>query len=175
MKTLQFTNNRANVSRGYQLPDGRIIVIDNGGKMMMNFATPFNLETGEVGETPAYTPSVKDLPAIPQGFTTLNNLIKNGIGKEVFPYNEYDIDLGRVHLEKHQIEKICKEFRENGFEVTEEAILHNYAAWCGDLKSGYRDEKNGYHLFSPCGCNPFSLRATTLEPICSDWQTTYMC
>ena len=42
----------------------------------------------------------------------------------------------------------------------------------GDLKSGYRDEKNGYHLFTPCGCNPLSLRATSLEKEL-DWQTTY--
>ena len=40
------------------------------------------------------------------------------------------------------------------------------------LKSGYRDEKNGYHLFTPCGCNPLSFRVSSLEPEL-DWQITY--
>ena len=38
-----------------------------------------------------------------------------------------------------------------------------------------RDEENGYHLFTPCGGNPFDLRATTLEECCADWQITYLC
>ena len=36
-----------------------------------------------------------------------------------------------------------------------------------------RDDGNGYHLFSPCGCNPLSVRLSTLHDLCSDWQVTY--
>lgn len=57
---------------------------------------------------------------------------------------------------------------------TREAVLHNFRAWSGDLKSGFRDDRNGYHLFTPCGCNPLSFRATSLEPEL-DWQKTYEC
>ena len=66
-----------------------------------------------------------------------------------------------------------KEFKDNGLNVTKEAIMHNYQAWRFDEKSGYRDEENNYHLFSPCGCNPLSFRATTLHEKCADWQHTY--
>ena len=71
------------------------------------------------------------------------------------------------------IDAVIAEFEDAGYKVTEAAILHNYYAWSADLKAGYRDEANGYHLFSPCGHNPFILRATTLHPLCADWQTTY--
>lgn len=37
------------------------------------------------------------------------------------------------------------------------------------------DTRRGTHLFTPCGGNPFSLRATTLEECCRDWQKTYTC
>lgn len=78
------------------------------------------------------------------------------------------------NLYKKDIKNIIKEFAENGLNVTEEAIIHNYECWLGDLKSGFRDEKNGSHLFTPCRCNPLQFHATSLEkhPTC-DWQTTY--
>lgn len=65
------------------------------------------------------------------------------------------------------------EFYKHGFDVTLEAIAHNYEAWCRDLKSGYLDEENRYHLFTPCGCNMLSFRAS--EYVGKDWQTTYTC
>ena len=76
-------------------------------------------------------------------------------------------------LTTKEIDSIIQDFKDNGFNVTKEAILHNYDAWLHDQKSGYRDENNNYHLFSPCGCNPLSFRATTLHEKCSDWQHTY--
>ena len=84
------------------------------------------------------------------------------------------IELGKLK-DEGKIKKIIAEFRENGFNITREAILHNYKAWRYDMKSGYRDEENNYHLFSPCGCNPLSFRATTLHKNCADWQHTYTC
>jgi hypothetical protein len=77
-------------------------------------------------------------------------------------------------LTKKDIKNIIKEFAENNLSVSEEAIINNYECWLGDLKSGFRDEKNGTHLFTPCRCNPLQFYATTLEnhPTC-DWQTTY--
>ena len=109
---------------------------------------------------------------------TLNDLYANGtLGKEGSCIeNEYRVDLGyRPNLSDSKIKKIIAEFKKNGFNLTKEAILHNYDAWRYDMKSGYRDEVNNYHLFSPCGCNPLSFRATTLHEKCADWQHTYTC
>lgn len=76
--------------------------------------------------------------------------------------------------ERIDLVAIQKEFIDNGFNVTMEALRHNYEAWYYDLKSGYRDEENGYHLFSPCGCNPLSFSASELIEG-NDWQITYVC
>lgn len=89
--------------------------------------------------------------------------------------NEFRLQLKQHYLTKKDIDNIIKKFKKNGFNITREAIEHNYLAWRSDMKSGYRDEVNNYHLFSPCGCNPLSFRASTLHPKCEDWQTTYFC
>ena len=114
-------------------------------------------------------------PEIPD----LNELVSSGLVREATVYRCHDIDLPKfrdcraTHAfgQKH-IRQVLDEFREHGFNVTREAVMHNYKAWYADLKSGYRDEENGYHLFTPCGCNPLSFRVTSLED-CLDWQTTY--
>lgn len=183
MDKIKFVKSRFETSRGFQLNDGRIIAINdvvNGETTLaLCFDTPFSLETGEI------LPKIcnpkrrgkNGLPDdAPEGFTTLNNLKAQGLGHEVFCYEEYDIDLGdRPTMDDKQIAKVIAEFEDAGFKVTKDAILHNFYAWSGSLKSAYRDEKNGYHLFSPCGGNPFILRATTLHPLCDDWQITYVC
>lgn len=111
---------------------------------------------------------------------TFNDLVSEGIVKVVscierkFDMNNIYQDRYRVsNLSEKKLKSIINKFKKNGFNVTREAILHNFSCWLGDLKSGYRDEENGYFLFSPCGCNPLSFRATTLHPKCADWQTTY--
>lgn len=108
---------------------------------------------------------------------TFNDLYANGILKEEGTCIEkkYDYFINKETLSERDIDDILREFKENGFNITKEAILHNYDAWLCDEKSGYRDEVNNYHLFSPCGCNPLSFRATTLHEKCSDWQHTYTC
>lgn len=108
---------------------------------------------------------------------TLNDL-KHRMGVSVedgHPYREYDIDFpdNVRELTPERAQEVVLEFNANGIPVTMEAVMHNYAAWHADFKSGYRGE--GFHLFTPCGCNPLSFRATTLDPSCDDWQTTYMC
>lgn len=110
----------------------------------------------------------------------MEDLVEQGIVKVVSCIERtFDIDdvyqnRFRVkNLSEKKIQSIINKFKKNGFNVTKEAIMHNFSCWMGDLKSGYRDEKNNYHLFSPCGCNPLSFRATTLHPKCEDWQTTY--
>lgn len=69
---------------------------------------------------------------------------------------------------------VIDEFKEHGFHVTVDAIMHNYAAWCADFKSGYRDDENDVFLFTPCGCNDLCFNATHLEKDCEGWQQTYM-
>lgn len=73
--------------------------------------------------------------------------------------------------ETFDAKSIISEFKEHGFNVTEEALLHNYEAWQSDLKSGYLDEVNGYFLFSACGCNPLYFYAEEING--KDYQQTY--
>lgn len=70
-------------------------------------------------------------------------------------------------------EKVAAAFKRNGFNVTEEAICHNFRAWEADLKSGYLDKENGYFLWTPCGCNPLSFYAEKLNN--KEYQKTYTC
>lgn len=102
----------------------------------------------------------------------LKDIIKEGSCIE----RRYNIFLPeKQSLSEQDFKDIKKEFAENGFNVTIHALKHNYQAWLCDMKSGYRDEKNNYHLFSPCGCNPLSFRTSTLHYQCEDWQQTYEC
>ena len=75
------------------------------------------------------------------------------------------------HFQEFDVNNVIREFVENGFNVTEEAIVHNWDAWKDDYKSGYKDERNGYFLFTPCGCN--ALRFEACELTGEDWQHTY--
>lgn len=68
-------------------------------------------------------------------------------------------------------EGIIEEFAEHGWEVTPQAIAHNFAAWEDGYKSGYLDEDNGYFLYSPSGDNPFTLEVMPLNG--KPWQHTY--
>ncbi len=107
---------------------------------------------------------------------TLNEMKAAGMDVKLgHPYQEYDIDFPERfrRLTPKKAREVVAEFAEHGFHVTLDAVMHNYAAWKADFKSGYRGED--FHLFTPCGCNPLSFRATTLHPSCEDWQTTYMC
>ncbi len=110
---------------------------------------------------------------------TLTELLHNGTITEKKLYKEYEIVLNdfpfcgtRKILSPNKINDIAREFNQHGFNVNIEAIRHNYLAWVSDMKSGYRDTENGYHLFSPCGCNILRFSATTLFNE-SDWQNTY--
>lgn len=171
METIKFVKSRFDAMWGYQLNDGRIIDRTN-----LRFDTPFNLETGEIYTGNDLQRSGKNgLPDdAPDGFTTLNNLNAQQLGHEVHCYDEYSIDLGyNPTMGDKDIDAIIAEFEEAGFKVARDAILHNFYAWSASMKSGYLDAKNGYHLFTPSGGNPFSLSATTLHELCKDWQKTY--
>lgn len=75
-------------------------------------------------------------------------------------------------IKLEMVTQIIREFAKNGFQVTREAVLHNYDAWLYDFKSGYLDEENGYFLFTPCKCNPLSFRVETLNG--ESYQKTYV-
>lgn len=161
MKKIQFATDRSQVQRGVQLTDGRIVpVVNLDSKFVIKYDVPFNLETGEIYDEPN------------EFSTTLNEQCENG-AKDVFCYDSHYIYLGYDFYIEGIIDYVIDEFKQHGFNVTKEAILHNYSAWRCDYKSGYRDDANEYFLFTPCGCNPFSLSATTLHPSCEDWQHTY--
>jgi hypothetical protein len=108
---------------------------------------------------------------------TINDLFYKGFMSEgTCIEREYKIFLPhKQSLSEQDFKDIKKEFAENGFNVTIHALKHNYMAWLCDMKSGYRDFKRNYHLFTPCGCNPLSFRASTLHHQCNDWQQTYEC
>ena len=71
------------------------------------------------------------------------------------------------------VSRTSEAFRELGFTVSDEAIRHNLDDWRSDLKSGFRDEKNGVHLFSPCGCNPLRFWISRLSEEGAGYQNTY--
>lgn len=106
-------------------------------------------------------------------FPTLNELVKNGVVSEVD--NSYSISREswkRNHeITQEEIGEICSEFRANGYNVTEEAIRHNFGAWTADLKSGYLGDD--FFLFSPCGCNSMEFCAEHIYED-SSYQHTYV-
>lgn len=166
METLHFINSRYETSWGYQLPDGRIIDLCNDENVfVLQYDRAFNLQTGEVFPEGEH----------PEGSVTLNSLRGKG-GKTVHCYDEVNLNYSqRYVLTQQGLKNIQRRFAKKGYNVTKEAILHQYEAWRWGGKSGYRDEKNGYHLFTACGGNPFSIRLTTLHEKCADWQITYIC
>lgn len=105
-------------------------------------------------------------------FPTLNELVADNKLFCKHCYVEVDLSYKTFRF-KISVKRIQKFFKRNGFNVTEEAIMHNFNAYLNDAKSGYRDEENGYHLFTPCCHNPLSFRLTSLNKNC-DWQTTYI-
>ena len=107
-------------------------------------------------------------------YPTINDMIANGEDiKCCFPYEECNSI--EYKSRKINLRRVVDFFKRKGYNVTIDAIEHNYNAWLNDYKSGYRDEVNGYHLFTPCGCNPLQFRLTTLHPTASEWQITYEC
>ena len=107
-------------------------------------------------------------------YPTINDLIAKGEEiKCCFPYKECDSKL--YNGKRFNPQSVVNFFKKKGYNVTLDAVNHNFNAWCWDMKSGYRDEENGYHLFSPCGCNPLQFRLTTLHHTAEDWQKTYEC
>lgn len=108
-----------------------------------------------------------------KSFPTLSDLTANGALTCVRGYVEVDFSY-KTYRRKIDVKRIISFFKKNGFNVTKEAISHNFNAYLMDMKSGYRDDKNGYHLFTPCRHNPLSFRLTSLNNNCQ-WQKTYTC
>lgn len=173
-KKIRFVKHRSETQRGIQLKDGRIVSLyDEDNQFYLRYDYILDLENGTFDdEVTAYEGE--------QGYEkTLNGLIAAGLAerKEVHCYDEVeyfeDVYPDTIKMTSSKITKIVKFFKEKGYNVQRKAIEHNLFAWSMDEKSGYLDEKNGYHLFSPCGCNPLSIRLSTLHPLCKDWQKTY--
>lgn len=163
----QFFQDRFEVERGVQLPDGRIVPVVLNGKLLIRFDQCLDLD-----KQIAYPSGV-----IVEGLRTLNDWVKAG-GKEVHLYDECEYDGGGdwypEELLDADVDKVQLFFAEQGYHVTKEAIMFCYKAWYFGAKSGYRDDANGYHLFTPCGwINPLSFRLSTLDRRL-DWQTTYI-
>lgn len=105
-------------------------------------------------------------------FPTLSDLVENKVLRCVYGYKRVRRQYKVFDTNRISIDKLIAFFKGKGFNVTRKAIVHNINAYDVNMKSGYRDEKNGYHLFTPCGANPLSFTATSLNKNC-DWQETY--
>ena len=163
---IEVVNSRFDTQRGIELEDGRVINVYRKDGIHA-YDAYFDLTTGEIfphGEKP-------------EGSVCFNDLIRDKKAKEVQCYDECDYNRNKYPGEIKLTEKLYKEiqayFKEQGYNVTIEAISYCLENWQSDFKAGYRDDANGYHLFTPCGCNPLSLRLSTLNRLCNDWQTTY--
>ena len=156
MKKVKPLKDRSECERGALVDGVGIIPIILNNKLVLRWDDEFQIEGVD-------------------GTFILNDLAKQGKAHEVFSYEVHCIDLGYPKkMTEGRIKKIKKEFKEHGFKVSTDAIMHNFETWNSGFKCGYRDDANGYHLFTPCGGNPFSLTATSLDEKC-DWQTTYWC
>lgn len=107
-------------------------------------------------------------------YPTLNELVENKTLTLKFGYEIIRKQYKTYNPRQISIKALIAFFKKHGYNVTEKAIYHNMNAYIMDMKSGYRDEENGYHLFTPCGHNPLSFELTSLNKNC-DWQTTYTC
>lgn len=167
-KPVRFVSDRDETQRGVMLNDGRIISLyDEDNKFYLRFDYQIELNEG------VFYPTDEDI----DGCVSLNDLLGEDKAVEVHCYDSVDYDEDVYPYDKdftgQDIADIKAYFNAHGYNVTEEAILHQINAWRCDMKSGYRDEENGYHLFTPCGCNPLSIRLSTLNHLCKDWQHTY--
>jgi len=173
-KILRTVADRLDTQYGVLLTDGRIISLYNeDNQFYLRWDFPIDLETM------TYEPRLADEN---NGEISLNSLDRIVIAGVVKCYDEcnyyhgtYPEDFTCPEQERLEINRIEAFFKDNGYNVSREAIEHNFNAWLGDMKSGYRDDINGYHLFSPCGCNPLSMCLSTLNTLCDDWQQTYTC
>lgn len=171
---LRTVADRSETQRGVLLTDGRIISLFNeDNEFYLRWDFPIDLETM------TYEPRLADES---KGEVSLNSLDGTVYAGEVYCYDEcnyyhhiYPESFICPEQKRLEIDHIEAFFKDNGYNVSKEAIEHNFDAWLDDMKSGYRDEAKGYHLFSPCGCNPLSMRLSTLHKLCDDWQQTYTC
>lgn len=85
----------------------------------------------------------------------------------------------RLHIEckrgavctPRRVADVVAEFAKHGVTVSAEAITHNWEAWALEEKSGFNDDLNGIHVFTPYGdCNDLSF---TIFPI--KGMHTYTC
>lgn len=174
---IYFVKDRSETQRGLQLNDGRIISLYNkDNKFYLSYDSVLDLDKGVIiRKGGGLTLADKN-----NGYTTLNDLIRNKQAQEVNCYDCLDFDMD-VYMDDPKLDKkvntkkIIKFFRDNGYNVTSEAVNWCFENWKSGFKSGYRDQENGYHLFNPCGGNALSIRLTTLNPLCEDWQVTYWC
>lgn len=105
---------------------------------------------------------------------TINDLVKENKLQYKELFNSCSITFDEFTNSASICNKALEYFKQNGYKVTKKAIMHNINAWLYDMKSGYRDDKNNYFLFTPCGCNKLSFRLSTLHKY-ADWQITYTC
>lgn len=165
MKECVFVPSDAVLANGYRLDDGRLIDLD---KLNWRYDAMFDINTGEID-------------ANSRNLVNLNMLIKGGRVKEEHCYQEEHCYIGEVHQGLNEeeyaelVERIQKDFRSKGYEVSTRALNYVLTGYRSGLKSAYRDEENGVHLFVACWENPLNVVLTTLHEKCKDWQTTYIC
>ena len=78
------------------------------------------------------------------------------------------ISCSRMFDIEPNIDTLIGIFIKAGWRVSERAIVHNFEGWQHRQRCGYRDDKNGYFLFTPSG-STLRLNASKI----SEFDTTY--
>ena len=118
--------------------------------------------------------SKQDLDNGERYFISTKGILTAEDGRDLFDLTEDEQMTTMVCDMKLNADKVVEWFEKHNAPITKEAVLHNFDAWQEDKKCGFLDEVNGYHLFSPCCCNPLTFRRSTLHPSCKDWQVTHV-
>lgn len=78
--------------------------------------------------------------------------------------NDYSVKLN--------YEAIISAMNDKGYNVTEEALKHNFEAWESGCKAGFKDVANGYFLYTAGGANQLYF---DVEPLNGEsYQQTYI-
>lgn len=162
VKVLSYTQNGVRIVG----TDKIILTSDIKEGYSLSYDTLFDLQEEKI----LNPMNIEDYKVATRNGITISTLLHNGLGEVMF--GVYSIS--PKNTDKPDFKAIIDEFAKAKFKVSEEGLIHNYKAWCADMKSGYRDEENGVFIFTPCGCNPLDFSVEYLIDDC-DYQTTYTC
>lgn len=155
--SIKVTKERGLAAHWYETPDGDCWYIGDGSYLYCECVDP---------SVPCVIKSSDNYP-------TTQELEVCGLLTKKSAWDEYEISYKEGTEDRYDEKAVQKELADNGFNVSLEAIRHNYDAWCDGFKSGYRDTE--CHVFTPAGhINPLRFTVSKLHPFAESWQKTYI-